>query len=85
VLTLTDAAAAKKATASRAKKKLVRPATLKPTKAGRVKVPLKPTGAGRKILDETGKLNIRASLSFTPTGGLAGKQAFKGTLKLNLK
>jgi hypothetical protein len=87
ILQATDAAAAKKASASKAKKKkkLVKPATLKPTKAGQVKVPLKPTGAGKKILKEKGKLKIKVSLSFTPTGGFASKQTFKGTLKLNLK
>jgi hypothetical protein len=85
VLKVSDAAATKKATASKARKKLVKPTTLKPTKAGQVKVPLKPTAGGKKILKRKGKLKIKVSLSFTPTGGLASRQTFKGTLKLNLK
>jgi hypothetical protein len=82
VLTLTDAGATKKATASKKKAKLVKSATVKPTTAGTVKVPLKPTTAGKKILMEKGKLKIKASLTFTPTGGIAGTQSFKGTLKM---
>jgi hypothetical protein len=86
VLKANDAASSKKATASKkGKRKLVKPAILKPTAAGKVKVPRKPTGAGKKMLREKGKLKIRVSLSFTPTGGLAGNQTFEGTLKLNLK
>jgi hypothetical protein len=85
VLTLTDAAATKKATASKRKAKLVKPATVKPTAAGTVKVALKPTAAGKKILRKKGKLKIKASLGFTPTGGLTSSQGFKGTLKLNQK
>ncbi len=85
VLTLTDAAATKKATTSKAKRKLVKPATLKPTVAGVVKVPLKPTGAGKKTLKEKGKLKIKGSLSFTPTGGIASKQGLKATLQMKLK
>ena len=86
VLKANDAASSKKASASRKRRrKLVKPAILKPTAAGKVKVPLKPTGAGRKVLREKGKLKIRVSLSFTPTGGLASNQSFEGTLKLNLK
>jgi hypothetical protein len=50
-----------------------------------VKVPLKPTGAGRKTLNEKGKLKIKVQLTFTPTGGIASRQAFKGTLKQKLK
>jgi hypothetical protein len=85
VLTLTDSAATKKATASKRKAKLLRPATVKPTKAGQVKVPLKPTAAGKAILRKRGSLRIKASLGFTPTGGIADTQGFKGTLKLNQK
>ncbi len=85
VLTAADAAGAKKATASKKGKKLVKKATLKPKAAGKVKVPLKPTAAGRKTLNEKGKLKIKVVLTFTPTGGIASKQNFKGTLKLKLK
>jgi hypothetical protein len=87
VLTLADANGSKKATASKRKRKpkLVKPATLKPTAAGTVKVPLKPTGAGKKILRKKGKLKFKATLSFTPTGGSASTQSLRGTLKLRLR
>jgi hypothetical protein len=85
VLTLTDAAATKKATVSKRKPKLIKPATVKPTKAGQVRVPLKPTAAGKAILRKSGSLKVKASLGFTPTGGLLGRQSFKGTLKMSLK
>lgn len=85
VLSLADAAATKKATASKARKKLVKPATLKPTAAGTVKVHVKPTGAGKMTLKEKGKLKIKATLSFTPTGGIASAQALKSTLQMKLK
>jgi hypothetical protein len=85
VLTLTDASSTKKATASKRKPKLVKPATLKPAAAGQVKVPLKPTGAGKKILKKKGKLKIKATLSFTPTGGTAATQSLTATLKLKRK
>ncbi len=43
---------------------------------------LKPTGAGKKTLKSKGKLQFKALLSFTPTGGTAGTATFKGKLKL---
>ncbi|HEX3243086.1 MAG TPA: hypothetical protein VHQ97_08390 [Solirubrobacterales bacterium] len=87
VLTLADAGGTKKATASKKKRKpkLLKPATVNATAAGTVKVPLKPTGAGKRILRKRGKLRFKASLSFTPTGGFAGSQSLKGTLKLKRK
>ncbi|HEX3243085.1 MAG TPA: hypothetical protein VHQ97_08385 [Solirubrobacterales bacterium] len=87
VLTLADAGRTKKATASksRRKPKLLKPATVKPTAAGTVKVPVKATGAGKRILRKRGKLRFKASLSFTPTGGFAATQSFKGTLKRGQK
>jgi hypothetical protein len=84
VLTLTDAAATKKATTSKRKAKFVRPATVNSKAAGRVKVPLRPTAAGRKVLGKKGSLKIKALLSFTPTGGAASTQKLKATLKMKL-
>ncbi len=85
VLTLTNAAATKKATASKRKPKLVKPATVNATAAGTVKLPVMPTRGGKKVLRKKGKLRIKASVSFTPTGGIASTQSLKGTLKLNQK
>ena len=85
VLKLGAAGGAKASASKKGKPKLVKPATLKPTAAGRVKVPLKPTGTGKKSLEEKGKLKFKLSLAFTPTGGITAKQTVKGTLQLKLK
>ena len=85
VLKVGGAAGAKASASKKGKAKVVKPATLKPTAAGKVKVPLKPTGAGKKTLEEKGKLKFKVSLAFTPTGGITAKQTVKGTLQLKLK
>lgn len=72
-------------TATDAKKKSpkrIKKATVASAAAGTVTLKLKPTGAGKKALRNTGKLQFKAGLSFTPTGGTAGTQTFKGRLKL---
>jgi hypothetical protein len=50
---------------------------------GTVKIPLKPTAAGRKALKAKGKLKTRIEVTFTPTGGTAATQTYKVTLKKN--
>lgn len=52
--------------------------------AGTVTLTLKPTGSGRKTLQEKGKLAFKALVTFTPTGGTAASQNHPGTLKLTL-
>lgn len=74
ILTATDA---KKKSPKRIKK-----VSVTSVAASTVTLKLKPTGAGKKTLKNTGKLQFRALLSFTPSGGAAGTQAFKGKLKL---
>jgi hypothetical protein len=74
ILTATDA---KKKAPKRIKKAMVTA-----TVASTVTLNLKPTGAGKKTLKNTGKLQFKALLSFTPTGGTAGTSTFKGKLKL---
>lgn len=72
-------------TAVDAKKKApkrIKKATLAATAAGMVTLKLKPTGAGRKTLKSTGKLQFKALLSFTPAGGTTGTATSKGQLKL---
>jgi hypothetical protein len=69
----------------KAKTKKVRRASITAAAAGTVKLPLKPTGAGKKALDANGKLKTRVDVTFTPTGGLAATQTYKVTLKKNLK
>ncbi len=50
---------------------LIKTSTLHPAAAGTVRVPIRPTAAGRRALGEKGKLRVRARLTFTPTGGTA--------------
>jgi hypothetical protein len=47
---------------------LVKPVTLKPKKAGPVRVKLKPTKKGKKVLAKRGKLTVKVRISFTPRG-----------------
>ncbi len=61
----------------------VKVATLAPTTSGNFFPVVKPTGAGKKVLKNKGKLKIKLSLSFTPTGGLTSTQTKTVVLKLN--
>lgn len=67
------------------KRNKVKGATLTATAAGTVQVPLKPTALGRKALKTKGKLKTGIEVNFTPTGGTAGIQSYKVTLKKTLK
>lgn len=74
-------------TAVDAKKKApkrIKKATVASAAASTVTLKLKPTGAGRKTLKNNGKLQFKALLSFTPTGGTTGTATLKGQLKLTL-
>lgn len=64
---------------------LIRTATLHPTAAGTVAVPIKPTASGRRVLEEKGRLRIRARLTFTPSGGTAATQIYRATLVRTLR
>ena len=64
--------------------KRIRRATATATAAGAVTLTLKATGAGRKALQNTGKLQFKALVTFSPTGGTAATRAFGGKLKLKL-
>jgi len=67
------------------KNKKVKRAKLVPTGPGTVKLALKPTAKGLKILSAKGRLKTRIDVFFTPIGGTAGVQTYKATLKRNLK
>ena len=76
VLAVTPAGAkASAATAALAKKKkkkkaaLVKSARKVVTKAGKVKIAVRPSKAGKKVLRKKGKLRAKVRVSFTPTGG----------------
>jgi len=62
--------------------KLIKAATKNPTKAGKVWLPIKPTGTAKTKLKEKGKLAFKVKVTFTPTGGFAATKNFGGTLKL---
>ena len=61
---------------------MIKKASVTATAAGAVKLNLKPTGAGKKSLKKKGKLSFKLKVTFTPTGGTAATQQFKGKLKL---
>ena len=88
-LTAVDASssATKSAVASKKKKKpaLIKKASLTVAAPGVATLNLKPTGAGKKKLKEKGKLAFKINVTFTPTGGTAATQTFKGKLKLAKK
>lgn len=67
------------------KKKKVKGASLAITAAGTADLPLKPTGVGKKVLNNKGRLKTQIDVTFTPTGGFAATQTYKVTLKKNLK
>ena len=66
------------------KNKKVKRVKVVPTGPATVKLALKPTAKGLKILDAKGKLKTRFQVFFTPTGGLVGSQTYKATLKKTL-
>jgi hypothetical protein len=85
VLTATDARrqiAVASLAGSKGKKKpiLIKMASVTSSAAGTVKVPVKPTAAGIKVLDEKGKLAFKLKLTFAPTGGTASTQIYTGKL-----
>jgi hypothetical protein len=64
---------------------LIRATTLRPTAAGTIEVPIKPTASGHRLLSEKGRLRFQARLTFTPTGGTAATQVYKAALVKTLK
>jgi hypothetical protein len=90
VLTATDARrqiAVASLARSKGKKKpiLIKTASVTSSGAGTVKVPVKPTPAGMKVLKEKGTLAFKLKLTFAPTGGTASTQNYTGKLVKTLK
>lgn len=67
----------------KAKKKpaLIKKTTINVTKAGPVKVKIKPTRAGKKVIKKKGRLTTKVDITFTPTGGQARTVTQKVTIK----
>jgi hypothetical protein len=64
-----------------ARKKLVKNVRKVATKAGPVRLTIKPTRAGRRVLRRKRKLTARVRFTFTPTGGTANSTVKKVTIK----
>ena len=78
-----SAASSRRATAAAKKKKaLIKPARAVATKAGPVKLKIKPTKAGKKVLRKKHKLKVRLAITFTPTGGSPRTEVSKLTIKV---
>jgi hypothetical protein len=72
------------ATAARKKRKqqaLVKPVTARANAAGPVKVTVKLTPAGKKILRKKGRVKVRMSVTFAPDGGSPATQRINITFK----
>lgn len=89
VVTAADAGAASArvagihaAAAKKKAKALVKPVRVVATKAGKVKLSIRPTAAGRKVLNRRKKLTVRLRVTYTPTGGTPRSQVKKVTLRL---
>lgn len=75
-------AAAPGAKSSGAKTVVAARGTATASRAGNVKLVLKPTAGARRILRKKGKLAVSVKITFTPTGGTASSQPSRLTLKL---
>jgi hypothetical protein len=71
--------------AKKKKKAVIKKTSVTAAAAGAAKLNLKPTGVGKKKLKKAGKLSFKLNVTFTPAGGTAATQQFKGKLKLTLK
>lgn len=65
-----------------AKGKGIKRATAKAAKAGKAKLRLKPTAAGREKLEGKGKLRVKVAVKFSPAGGSPRTQTKQVVLKL---
>lgn len=82
----TDAAAAGSARASAVasatkKKALIKPARAVAQKAGPVKMTVKLSSAGKKVLKKKGKVKVKVAITFTPNGGKPATQIKALTFK----
>lgn len=64
---------------------LIKTATLQASAGGTVKVPIKPTPAGRKLRQKKGRIAFKIELTFSPTGGATATQSYAGRLVKTLR
>jgi hypothetical protein len=81
------AKASRVAASAKKKKKpaLIKSVKRKVKKAGKVKITLKPTKAGKKVLKRKHKLSAKMRITFTPTGGTPKSKTKKITIKTKRK
>jgi hypothetical protein len=63
----------------------IKKSTVRGSKGGTLKVPLKAAGKGLKRLRSKGKLKAKLKISFSPVGGDTNTRPYKLTLKKNLR
>jgi subtilisin-like proprotein convertase family protein len=73
------------AVAAAKSKRLIKSAKVVAKKAGPVKITLKPTAAGKKVLKRKGKLKAKVKITFTPTGGSPRSSVKSVTIKAKRK
>ena len=78
--TITPQQAANRATAA-GQTLLVKKSRKVATKAGRVRLAIRPTKAGKRVLRRKRKLTVRLRLTFKPTGGTARSTFKKVTIR----
>jgi hypothetical protein len=78
-------AAERRADAAKKKKPLVKAVRVNVKAAGVVKVTLKPTAAGKKVLRKKGKLRQKMRITFTPTGGTPNTKTKTITIKRKVR
>ncbi len=64
---------------------LVRVISKTVTAPGKVKLTIRAKGKKQKTLNETGKVQVKPKITFTPTGGDASTQSVKVKLKKTLE
>lgn len=67
--------------AKKGKPKFLKATKVKAKKAGTVQLPLKPNGLGLREIEQGGSLEEKATITFTPSGGLAASKTYKVKLK----
>jgi len=74
-----------RARAAKKKKALVKTVRVNVVKAGKVKVTLRPTAAGKKVLKKKGKITQKVRITFTPTGGTPKSSTKTITIKRKVR
>jgi hypothetical protein len=84
----TNTATASRADAAKKKKKkhkkpvLIKKTSVTATAAGVVKLTIRPTSAGKKLLRKKGKFTVNTAITFTPTGGTPATTHKRVTIKV---